>query len=298
MRKPWLAGIIVGIAVGLILPSAVLVYNTHVVCSVGSMLGWSGDLLTPVDIALAPPGGFILPEYEMKTIYDNGNHVAGQGSYGTVLSNASIADFDVINWTLLSVQSSSAPLGGSSGPCPAYQYGYGAGSGGGGCGGCTIAPPVAAGVGHRLNLTEQFTFANLSSALINAAYGATPDATFSWNGSASDVTIGNPSALTALPATAAPYYVNGSMWGLAITVRERSLEEGIPFHLKAGGEINLPLVYPQDNYPGCQCVSELWINNTYVLPLSTDQGTWDVYWAGAGGPFAPPDLLFVQVAPV
>lgn len=34
------------------------------------------------------------------------------------------------------------------------------------------------------------------------------------------------------------------------------------------------------------------------LPLSTEQGTWDVYYAGAGGLLAAPDLLFAQVAVV
>lgn len=289
-------GLVVGVVVGFLLPSAAFgVGASHTICSTGREIGWSGALATPDAIAMAPPGGFVVTQWWVYWFIET-DHRSGEGGFNTAPVNSTSSWFDTVNWTLSSIVSSNEPGWGTSEHCLEYSYGFGSGNasvGVSGCGGCPILPPVPQGIGNRLNLPDQFSYGNLSSVMINASYGPTPDGTFSWHMSGNRSVL---TGLTTLPVNTSLFYQNGAVLGLAITLHQRGTAFGIPFQLASGGTLNLPASLPTDISEGCACQSEMWINNTYILPIATDQGTWNVYWPGEGGPFSPAGLLFIQTA--
>jgi|GEM_PF-3148834 len=290
MKRSLSVVIVLGIAVGVAFPAIVLgVGVTHVVCTKGPMIGWSGALATPDMVSLAPPGGFVNSSYK----------VPGGSGYSTIPQNSSFGNFEVYNWTLNSTISSVALGWGANGPCPGDTLGTGPVGGNipwGGCFGCPVAAPAPSGIGHRLIVPQQVFYCSLPSAIMEATYGAAPNATVTWNESGGGVTWRNSTGLLGLPVTFGPFYEHGVLYGFAITLTQSGIHFGIPIHLITGGVENISASFPQDfqwSPPGGVYLS---ITMTYVLPATTAQGTWAIYVAGAGSPFSVGGLLFEQTA--
>lgn len=262
---------------------------THIVCSQGPVLGWSGTLASPIAIAPAPPGGYVNSSYSLTTVY-NSTYEAGESGWSDLPQNSSSADSEDLNWTLFSERSTTALGWGSEAQCNGDVLVPGTGLGG--CGGCVVAPPAPAGIGQRLVVPSQL-YNDSSSALINASYSPTPIATITWSGNQSGVQWTNPAALSDR-ATIGPFYEYGHLFGLGISVRQSSIGFGVPIHLLAGGNEIVTASFPQDWPAGPPGGTTLTIEMTYVLPESSAQGTWAVYLPGGEGSFSPGGLLFEQ----
>ena len=290
MKRSLSVAIALGIALGVAFPALALgVGATHVICTKGPVIGWSGALATPDMVSIAPPGGSVNSSYS----------VPGGSGYSAIPQNSSSAFFDVYNWTLNSTISSVALGWGSNAPCPGDSLGTGPVGGNvpwSGCGGCAVAAPAPSGVGQRLIIPQQVFYGSLPSALMNATYGMTPNASVTWNESGGGVTWTNSTGLSGLPVTFAPFYEYGALYGFAITLKQSGIHFGIPIHLITGGVENIAASFPQDlqrSSPGGVYLS---ITMTYVFPATTAQGTWAIYRAGAGSPFSVGGLLFEQTA--
>jgi hypothetical protein len=157
-----------------------------------------------------------------------------------------------------------------------------------------VASPIPAGVGNHLQIPSQLEYGTLNTTVFNAVYGPTPNASFSWNAAGNDLAESNLSGLSSLSANLTPYYQNGALFGLAITIHQTTEGFGIPIHLIKGGVEDVPGSFPAEMNPYGDLHVGYWDNNTYILPVSTDQGSWDVYVPGAGNETGPSGLLFVQ----
>ena len=280
MKRPARVGLAVGVAIGLVLTAGMLGTGaTHLVCSQGPVIGWSGWLATPYTIPLAPPGGLVNSSFWID--------IGGAPVYGesTVPQNFSSADTDTLNWSLHSENTATAPGWGSSTPCPGSDLVMGPSAGG--CGGCQVAPPATPGVGQRLEVPSRFA---VDSALINASYGTTPIASFSWT-QAGEGTQWSNLGTGAFPAGVGSFYEYGHLIGLYLQIQVSSIHFGVPIRLTSGTMEIFPASFPE-SVPGTGYAA----NMTYVFPSVTDQGTWDVYAAGAGSPYSVGGLVFEQTA--
>lgn len=292
MKRPLSVGLALGLVVGAALPIVAFgVGTTHVVCSPGPVIGWSGPLATPFEVALAPPGGFVNLSYNMP----------GEFGWSDLPMNDSTADYGVYNWTVSSQNRTEALGWGSNAPCSQITLGVSATLGNppppwGGCGGCQVAPPAPSGIGQRLSVPQQLFYSTLPTALMNATYGVTPNATITWNESNGGVTWSNPAGLSGLPVTIGPFYEFGRLYGLNVTLKQSEIRFGIPIHLITGGTETVPASFPLDFPYHYSEPNYLSITMTYVFPAATAQGTWEIYLAGAGSPYSVGGLLFEQTA--
>lgn len=299
--KPATVALAVGIAIGLIIP--VLVYtvgSTHVECTRGELLGWSRWLAMPEATGLAPPGGFVTFTWEELSVWSNPFSLEGLGGGPTGLLNSTVAYYRVANWTMFAVDSDAVPGAGPSVTCPSYELGLGANGNQtlpfGGCAGCPVSPPTPAGVGSRLVIPSQVTYGNLSSSLLDASYGPTPNGSFAWSLVGGNLSVTGPSGLAGLNVVFEPYFNDSKIVGLAITIRQTLEQLEIPIRLLTGGTVDVPASYPTDWDLDSPATQHYWDNNTYLLPASDDQGSWNVYVPGAGSEFGLAGLLFVQTA--
>ncbi len=293
-------GLVWGVAVGLLIPALVLgVGATHLVCTVGPVIGSSGWIASPDAFALAPPGGFVNFSFYELTVF-NSSSSSAWGSYSELPLNTSVMDFNAVNWTLHDENSSVAFGWGSNAPCRGVSLAPGFGGAVPGLSGCSgpITQPAPAGVGQRLDVPLQFTACGLPSAVVNATYGSTPLATFSWVANATSVGWDDPPALQAIGASPGPFNEHGQLFGLAITLKATTIDFGVPIHLLNGSQEIIPASFPQDYPWGPPGGTNLTISWTYVLPMTTGQGTWSVYLPGDSGPFSPGGLLFEQTSSV
>ena len=300
MPQPLRTGLVIGVVVGLALAGAVLgVGATHIVCSAGPVLGQSGTLVTPLDVALAPPGGYVNASWLLKTVFSQNESVSIL-EWSTFPENSTRTDIFAYNWTLRGENSSTAPGWGSDSPCDGrtlIESGALA-NGSSGCGGCPIAPAVPAGVGQRTIVPEQFYYNGVPSVLINASYGEAPIASFSWNDTAGALTWSNPGGFDGLPVSLAPFYEFGVLYGLGITLSLSGIGFDVPIQLTNGQSITVPTSFPAAFNTQETSTTTMSITMTYILPLSTDQGSWNAYLPGDGGPFSLGGLLFEQTAAV
>ena len=298
MRQPFRIGIVLGVVVGVALAGAVLgIGTTHIVCSAGPVLGQSGTLVAPWEVEIAPPGGYVNMSYQVQTVF-NQSLTVGFGGWNDVPLNSTHADVSGYNWTLRGEQASVVAGWGPDPACtgrtlvatPALA------NGSSGCAGCPVGASVPAGVGERTVVPTQFSYNGVPSVLINASYGATPVADFSW-----DVTDGapvwsNPGDFDGLPVSLGPFYEAGRLYGLGITISFTSLGFEVPIVLTSGQTIDLPASFPAAFSPGIGATTTLSEVMTYILPATSGQGTWAVYLPGNGGPYSLGGLLFEQTA--
>lgn len=293
-----------GVAVGLILASLSLgVGSTHVACSRGALVGWSGVLAAPDAIGLSPPGGAVTFSWE-----NNWGNVGGAGGGDirggpTSLWNSTNAYFEVDNWTLYSVVSRTLAGPGERTPCPTYDVGTGTPGNQtvpwGGCAGCPVANATPPGVGERLEIPRQINYSipNASvwvdTTFLDAGYGPVPNATLTWHVQAGQIVDSGLSLGADRPVQLWPYYNGTRLFGLAISVTYTSMGLDIPVRLLNGTMIDIGQTYPGDMFLGGDSTS-YFANFTYILPAVSDQGTWQVYTAGSGGPLSIDGLLFVQ----
>jgi hypothetical protein len=290
----------VGIACGIAIPLGVLgVGVTHTECSSGPIIGWSGPLLTPWDVALAPPGGYVNSSYELTSVSSNFSVQTGGGS--TIPKNATTSDFEVDNWTMNSESSNQIPGWGAAVSCPPYilEEGYDTSgvTGISGCDGCQIVPSAPEGIGQRLLVPEEFYFNSTPSTVINASYNAPPIATFSFHQVPGGIQFSSPGNFSDLPFTDGPFYEFGQLYGFELTVVLSTIQFGVPIHFTNGTSETVPGAIPTDltRIQSSESIS-FSIHMTYVFPFATAQGTWNVYAAGAGSPYSIGGLLFEQTA--
>lgn len=292
-----MVAVAVGVAAGACLPAASYgLFLTHVVCSKGSELGSSGPIETPFSIAAAPPGGMMLFTDNWWDNWTQGDswysYGSTRGTFGDPVNNTQL-DFGVYNWTLNAVGSSIALGPGSSTACPHEALTPGPSTL---FEGAAILPPVPAGVGNRVvvpsNLSVSSPYpllAGVSSAVVNGSYSPTPAFTFTWSGSTSGVLLPVPSTIP-FPLQFGEYQVGGSVVGLSLQINVPVVSFGVPVHLVAGGTTVIPASL-QLNDPNMTA----WLGSvTYIFPLTTDQGTWSAYIAGADSHYPLGGLLFVR----
>lgn len=295
-RVAWLA-VVVGVAVGVALPTGVVVTATHTVCVQGAALGSSGDVQTFQGVFVSPPGGVVAGSaLEITTGWTNGSRWwSGFGVSGS--SNGTWAMLGEGSWTLFA-QSSGVAFGwGPAVTCsstvlvpenftPAGQ----------GICACQIAGPVPGTVGTRVNLSWSYN----ASAPVNLAdfaanYSNQPLGTFAYGLSSDENPVWAESAgLVAMGLTARPYYdpqdgVEGV--GLSYSLPSGQPGMGIPIRLLNG---SMTIVDTSDSQ--LDPSSTYFTNLTYVFPVGTDQGTWAVYGAGLGSPMSIGGFLFEKTS--
>ena len=292
-------GLVLGVIAGVVVPALVLgIGATHTACSLGPVIGSSGLLASPDDIALAPPGGFVNSSVYVLTVYNSSFRTA-MGAYSLLPQNSSSSTFELLNWTLHSELSSSAFGWGSNSPCPAASWPPASGTAGGwtsSCSTCPIAAPAHAGVGQRLVVPPQFNAGGVPSAVINESYGPMPFASFAWGLTQGGIGWSSLPQPAAAKISVGPFYEHGQLFGLGVTLTSTGIQFGIPIHLLSGTEVVVPASFPADWPFGPPDGTNLTITMTYVFPATTGQGTWAVYLPGPGSPFSSGGLLFEQTA--
>ena len=297
-NRPVLQGLAIGTVAGLALFAAVVgVGLVHRVCVEGPEIGWSGPLASPLAIVLAPPGGLVNFSFWIETVF-NPDYSTGFGGGSAIPANNTFSDFEVVNWTLNASSSAEALGWGPSTPCPVGYLGPSGVTGQSemsACAGCPLAPPVPPGVGHRLTIPQPLGQGSIPYAIVNLSYPATPIATLGWDIRGAGIQWTNPIGLGPLNVAVGPFYFNGSLLGLGLTLPLDQIDFGVWFHLSNGGSEVLPASFPADWIVGPQGGSSMTMSMTYVLPASTDQGEWEVFLPGNGGAFSPGGLLFEQI---
>ena len=280
MRRPIVVGLAIGLAIGLAVPVLLLgVSESHVVCSVGPVIGSSGWISTPLDIALAPPGGSV-----NSSMAVGGSYRVAEGS--SFPSNDTTVDTIALNWTLHSETSTTVLGWGTTSKCDGESLV--AGTSIGGCGGCVVAPPTPAGIGQRLVVPSQL---GNDFAVINGSYGSAPIASFNWSVSNGGVTWSNPLGLAGMPVELGPFFERGQLFGFKVELSLSGIEFGVPIHLAAGGLRVIAASFPA-SVPGMTYAASM----TYVLPASTAQGTWAIFLAGSGSAYPLGGFLFEETA--
>jgi hypothetical protein len=293
VKRLTLVSLVIGVAVGLALPMGVLgIGITHQGCTVGPIIGWSGDLASPWYLALAPPGGFV--NYSFWVQWTWSNHSYGFGGYTDVPVNATDSDFDVYNWTLQSERPTQVWGLGPSTPCPKYVLGLV--SAGWSCA-CIVAPPTPGGVGQRLVVPSPFYSGSTPSAVINASYDAGPIGSVTFQPMDGGIEWSNPGNLSGLPVTDGPFYEGGELVGLGFTIRMTTPHFGVPIRFVNGTVEDFTGTLPMNLWPTDPPQSMTYqCEMTYILPLTPTPQAWNIYAAGEGSPYSVGGLLFVQTA--
>ena len=284
-------GILVGASV------AVAGTTTHVVCLNGGVVGFSGTVETVVWLTVAPPGGFAnYSAWSQRSAEINGSTwTYGAGFSGS--TNASAATTSTTNWTMRAVSSVRVAGIGSSIACPSYSLAYGPAQIApiGGCSGCPVTPPVPAGIGSRSTLPSNFTLDGIPSTDFNGTYPSVPLGNFTWAFSGGDLSNWSESQGLAADGLAfsSPYQSSDTQDYLALSysIPSNEIGLGVPIHLLTGGTM-IAYAPVASMSPGWSS----WNNITYIFPVSTDQGSWEVFEAAPGSPDSIGGLLFEQTA--
>jgi len=276
--------LVIGIAIGSCLPAGV--YNAEFQsCVKGPLLGSTDPLLTPTSIVIPPPGGYVA----WSSWFSGDSYVtSGEGSTAGMV-NSTDGVGNLIPWDLWMQHFSHPVLFGAAVGCnnllePAGPYNEGASF--------IVAGPTPAGVGEQSQVPSWLTLPGYQSVEINASYGPTPLATFSWSSSVDgQLTFYEMNDWPAAHASFEPYW-NGSVFvGLGLVVHLSSLTVGIPIHLVDGPTLlisgSIPQIFPE---------AALSINATYIFPASDDQGTWGIFAAGGSSSIALGGLVFEQTS--
>lgn len=299
MKRAWTGALVAGVALGLLVPAVAFgVGATHVVCVVGGVTGWSGPLASPVDIALAPPGGYETYSWSLATKWSSTDWTGTSGS-SSLLANWSRVDFYYLNWTYQPESSRLVPGWGSTHPCSGLVRASdnAAGVPFGGCGACVIANATPAGVGQRLNVPQPANSAGTLLANVNLSYASSPVGSVDFEAtSAGGLQWSESPAVRGLPITTGPFYENGQLFGLAITLTQDELAFGVPIHFLNGSNKVLPTSLPNGWPIGPAGATILQVVVTYILPVSSGQGSWSVYLAGPGPGVSAGGLLFEQMS--
>jgi hypothetical protein len=289
----------IAVACGIIIGAIVTVPSlaTHTVCAQGVELGYSGNLSTVVWLVAAPPGGSVAYEAWFQESFDV------NGSLGTVgdgfggLTNGSTAEVTVFNWTMYVETSEQAAGFGSSQHCPSYTLEAGSPVQGrtGGCLSCNMGPPVPAQVGARVIEPSNISIFGHPTSIYNASYPGVPLGNFSWTYSQGQFShwAESPSlAAASLQFTGEDQTnaSNDSLW-LFYSIPSAEIGLGIPIHLFRGGSqlVSIPVTQLSPGWTS-------WYNVTYEFPVTTDQGSWDVFQAAPGSPYSIGGLLFEMTA--
>ncbi len=290
---------VVALVCGMLTGAAVSVSSleSRVTCLPGRELGFSGPLATTQWLVVAPPGGSAnYSEWSSRTFIANGStFTSGSGYAGS--ANGSVAQITVVNWTLYAVASSQTSSFLRADRCPAYSLAvtYPSIGNSAGCVGCQVTLPVAASVGARVVLPSTIPFEGYPGSIFNGTYAPQPFGSFSWSLVNGSVDGGETSSLSSAGisfeigdrANASQDFVALSESTLGSA---RSL--GIPIQLLSAGSrvVSSPL---STMFPGWTT----WYNVTYIFPVATDQGSWDVFEAAPGSPDSIGGLLFEEIAP-
>jgi hypothetical protein len=287
----------IGILIGVSLP--VLVFGvgaTHTICREGPILGTSGPLVAPFEVSVAPPGGLVDTTFALNTSF-GGTPYSSFGGGLIQPENGTSAALWAYNWTLRGENSTTVAGWGPAVACTGRDL-LASGSlanGSSGCG-CSIAPPVSAGVGQRVELPARLSYNGVPAVLLNETYGPTPIASFNWSENDSGVRWSNPGNFAGLPVTVGPFYEFNRLVGIGIFLHLSKISFGVPINITGGGVENLPASFPSAFGLSSGEEITMSIATAYILPADTDQGSWSVYLPGGGGPFSPGGLLFEQTA--
>lgn len=287
-------GISVGLATGLVLASLSFgVGFTHTVCSPGPQIGKSGPLLTPEAFAVAPPGGLVNASIVLRSSFNTGPPIAASRE-SLDPTNYSWWIFGNSTWNLSAQNSSQVAGWGPAVSCatPILTPSVPSDS----CQGCLLTSAVPSDVGSRVTIPSQLDVDNVSSAVMNFTYPATPVASFGWNAISSGISIDHPAGLDSIGAGYGSFYEGGQLVGLAITFDITSVGFQVPIQLFGGGQELEEASYPADWSGGPSDQTVAWINFTYIFPVEDTQGSWSVYLPGGGGPNSPGGLLFIRTA--
>lgn len=214
--------------------------------------------------------------------------------------NRTVTDFWYYDWLLHEIHSTRVAGPGSQASCAATALTgtMTLGDGSSGCI-CVLSPPVPAGVGERLAIQQPIYFGQFGTipfVNLNVTYGSSPIAAFSWHETNGNVMWSNPGNFNGTPVTVGPFSENGTVIGLALTTRFSGLRFEVPINLTAGGMEEVPETLPSGLPNATADHLTLATVMTYILPAADDQGTWDVFLPGSGGPLSLEGLLFEQIA--
>jgi hypothetical protein len=286
-----LASAAIGVAVAIVFSGVVIgLFDGHLSCEQGPKLGTSEPLATPYVLGVPPPGGLVnwsmnITRTSYASVYPGTN---ASTSYPVANTSTSL---DVLNWTLYSETSNSSLGLGPAGSCPAYSLVVTLPEGGG-CTGCVVAQGTPAGVGEQSQIPGEFSFETFASVALDASYGARPVASFTWRATGgSNIDLVSSTNLSHIFGSTGPFLLNGSFVGLGLEANLTSIEFGVP--ISSGGE---SLGTYSATLPSGMPGTSLEIALTYIFPASVDQGTWEVFEAGAGSPYPAGGFLFEQTA--
>jgi hypothetical protein len=300
MKHPMGVGLSIGVVVGLILAGLTLGVGTHTVCVQGAAVGTGGPLLSPYDIAIAPPGGYVNSSW---STWQNSSEGSSQTSGGSAFPfNSSTSSFDIDNWTLYAERSTSTLGLGSEPRCPAYSLVASPGwsvAGISGCFGCSVLPATSGGIGQRVIVPPQFYLDTVPSVLVNGSYDSQPLSTVSFslaqNGDWEQSNANN--NLSGYGITFGEFIYNGTGFGASFSVTYKQSHFGVPIRFTNGTIEDFLGGLPTDEnstlYSGNLSVS---VTMTYVLPAASSASTWEVFLPGGDSPYALEGLLFEQTA--
>ncbi len=288
----------VAITCGIVIGATITVTGlaAHTSCVQGKELGYSGRVATVAWLIVSPPGGSVnFSAWIQRTFNVNGSQLTdGIGYFGS--TNGTNAVITVLNWTMYSASSTHVSGFGPSVQCPAYNLVPSPPNATwGGCPSCFVAPPVPASVGARVVLPSNLTILGYPSSIFNGTYAPEPLGNFSWEYSNGDFTNWqeSPSLAAAGLTFTREHQSNASRDYLALSysIPSNEIGLGIPIHLLTGGSriVSTPVtsLYPSWTW---------WFNVTYNFPVTSDQGSWDVFEAAPGSPYSIGGLLFVMTA--
>lgn len=290
--RPIAIAVTIGIALGLAIPAATFGTGvTHQGCAQGKVVGWSGWVATPWILAIQPPGGFVTWSVNFTT--HEGLYINTTGGASPELVNSTTTDYAIYNWTAVAETKTTVQGWGPNGDCPPIKL-LPPSALRSSCVGCPVAPTTPAGVGERSVIPTGFSSSSNASVKINATYPGTPSSTFSWSSSgAGDVLIRNINNFSSYMSTSAagPLYVKGVFLGLGLQIQLSRIQFGVPIHMLDGTVQTLHSEMPA-SVPG----AALSITITYAFPVTGDQGTWNMYYAGSDSAYPLGGFVFEQTA--
>lgn len=285
--------LVIGIVIGAAIPAGALgIGATHIGCSQGKNVGLSGAVSVPIAVAIPPPGGSVNWTYSYTTYL--GDHNYTLAGVSTVPDNYSAFASVIYNWTAVAETTTTLLGRGPNAACPAVALESPPPNLGGGCSGCSAAPSTPAGVGQRSAIPTGLPPASGGSVYLNASYPSAPSAAFSWSSSGGGATtLSNVHNFSAFmpPSVTGPFYVGDRFVGLGLSVRLNEIQFGVPVQMTSGAMVVLP-----SELPSAIPRASLSILITYVFPAEDDQGTWNMYPAGANSPYSLGGYVFEQTS--
>lgn len=284
----------VAITCGIALGATVTVtgLEAHVTCLQGRELGSADGIASVNWLVVAPPGGLArFSEWTQTTANIGGSKVAyGAGYSGS--TNGSIAYLTFLNWTLFSVGSSQTSGRTGPGGCPPWKLVPDLPAAGSALFGVT--PPVMPGVGAHVTLPSSLPGYGNSSSIFNGTYAPLPLGNFSWSLSGDDTYMTDSPSLTAAgvnPVLIFPGNTSQEYVALSYSIPPSDMGLGIPVQLLTGATQTLA-----SSVSALHPTGTSWYNVTYIFPVATDQGTWNVFVAAPDSPYSIGGLLFEETA--